>query len=253
MQLGMISRFSLNGAKEIRKHTGIKMYTGKKNRVQILINYGLAGKQLADYYAKTPSARSIPTLNKYVGRSKYGAVKDAEKADILAPETTLTLLKTTKPNDWIEKRIHSVRGIGICKATNKRRTIKDKYFQKFIQNRKYELRVHAFRWTTIWSIQKRVGPVDKIAWNFHQGGRFITVRTPSVGIFSEARRIAEEILKIRKMAFGAVDFIVDKDLNLYFIEVNSAPGFTVLSGKIYIDAFNILKTLKMGDIKDFVY
>jgi glutathione synthase/RimK-type ligase-like ATP-grasp enzyme len=249
----MISRFSLNGAKEIRKHTGIKMYISRKNKVQALINYGLAGKQLADYYARIPSTRSIPTLNKYVGRSKYGAIKDAKKADILVPETTLTLLKTAKPDDWIEKRIHSVRGIGIRKATDKRRTIRDKYFQKFIQNRKYELRVHAFRWTTTWSIQKRVGPADKIAWNFHQGGRFITVRTPSVGIFFEARRIAEEILKIRKMAFGAVDFIVDKDLNLYFIEVNSAPGFIALSGKIYIDAFNMLKTLEMSDVKDFIY
>ena len=43
------------------------------------------------------------------------------------------------------------------------------------------------------------------------------------------------------MSFGAVDFIVDKGYNLYFIEINSAPGFTELSECIYVDAFNKLK------------
>jgi hypothetical protein len=253
MQIGIISKPNSNAVKEIRKETGIKIYVGKKNKVQIIINYGLAGKHLADYYIKVPSTRTIPTLNRYIGRSKYGAIKDARKADILVPETTLTLLKSARPDEWIEKKIHSVRGIGICKATKKRKVVKDKYFQKFVQNRNYELRVHAFRWTTNWVIQKRMGLPDKITWNFHQGGRFITIRNPNVGIFSEACEIAEEILKIRKMAFGAVDFIIDKDLNIYFIEINSAPGFTNLSNKIYIDAFNNLKTLKMSDIKSFVY
>jgi hypothetical protein len=253
MQIGIISKPNSNAVKEIKRETGIKIYVGKKNKIQILINYGLAGKYLADYYTKTPSARTIPTLNRYIGRSKYGAIKDARKAHILVPETTLTLSKSVTIDEWIEKKIHSVRGIGICKATKKRKIIKNKYFQKFIQNRNYELRVHAFRWTTGWAIQKRIGPPDKIAWNFHQGGRFITIKNPNVGIFSEACKIAEKILKIRKMAFGAVDFIIDKDLNIYFIEINSAPGFTNLSDKIYIDAFNRLKKLKINDVKDFIY
>ena len=154
MKVEMISKPDSIAAKEIRKQAGIEIYINKRNKAQVLINYGLAGKQLGNYYVKVPSARAIPTLNRYIGKSKYNAIKDAEKANILVPETTLILPKSAKPEEWIEKRIHSVRGVGIRKATNKRRTIKGKYFQKFIQNRKYELRVHAFRWTTAWSIQK---------------------------------------------------------------------------------------------------
>jgi D-alanine-D-alanine ligase-like ATP-grasp enzyme len=54
------------------------------------------------------------------------------------------------------------------------------------------------------------------------------------------------------MSFGAIDFIVDKNYELYFIEINSAPGFTELSKKIYVEAFDKLKSLNRKQILKFV-
>ena len=104
MKVEMISKPDSIAAKEIRKQTEIKIYINKRNKVQVLINYGLAGKQLGNYYVKVPSARTIPTLNRYIGRSKYNAIKDAEKASILVPKTVLILPESAKPEEWIEKR-----------------------------------------------------------------------------------------------------------------------------------------------------
>jgi len=70
----------------------------------------------------------------------------------------------------------------------------------------------------------------------------------SFSVFEKALAVSKEILDIRKMSFGAVDFIVSQDLRVYFIEINSAPGFSNLSTEIYVDAFNALKKIK--DIKN---
>jgi D-alanine-D-alanine ligase-like ATP-grasp enzyme len=54
------------------------------------------------------------------------------------------------------------------------------------------------------------------------------------------------------MSFGAVDFIVDENHEIYFIEINSAPGFTELSEHIYVDAFDRLKKLKKKEISSLI-
>lgn len=253
MHLRMIAKSNSSAARKIRKLVGIKMYTGKINKAQVLVNYGLTGRRLFNYYRKVPSAKYIPTLNEYIGKSKYGVINAAKKARILTPDTALILPISIKADEWLEKKMHSVGGFGIRKATHRHRKIGGKYFQKFIHNRLYELRVHAFLWTTDWVVQKRIGSKEKIAWNFSQGGHFVAVDANSSKIFLMAREISKKILEISRMSFGAVDFIVDKNYKLYFIEINSAPGFTNLSSYIYNDAFRKLKNLSLTEIEKLVY
>lgn len=234
--------------KTIHKKTGIPIYKGgNKKRTDAIINYGVTGKTLYTFFETYPSTKSVPMFNKFIGRSKFLAIKDVQELGILVPDTKLKLSDKDKLNRWIEKKLHSNKGIGI-KVARKKSKIIGKYYQKIIPKR-YELRVHAFNWLPKkeWAVQKRVGPMDQIAWNFHQGGYFITVHNPILfSIFREAINIAEEILKVRKMSFGAVDFIISQDLKIYFIEINSAPGFSNLSAPIYINAFNKLKTTNIN-------
>lgn len=240
--------------KSIIEGVNIQRYRGnKKGTVDLIVNYGLAGDRLASFFRMYPSAKRIPMLNKGIGRAKLSAIKDAENNGIKVPESKLTLPIKANVKDWIEKRQNSIGGIGIKQASKNRTRIPGKYFQRFIKDRRYELRIHTFSWTDNWSVQKRHGKADEIAWNFHNGGMFSTVRNPEhYEVFRDAIEISKKILKIRHMSFGAVDFIVDKDLNIYFIEINSAPGFQELSKNIYINAFKALKDMKSIDIKKIV-
>lgn len=241
-----------HAVREIAKDTSIPRYSGKKHgsKVDFLINYGLAGDKLERFYRLNPAARKIRTLNKGIGKSKYAVVLDAKKAGIRVPQTALTLPSKAVANQWIEKKQHSIGGKGIRKASKTRRKISGKYFQKFIKDRKFELRVHAFRWTTNWTVQRRMGRSDEIAWNFSNGGYFQTVRNPkSSSVYREALEMSKKILDMRRMDFGAIDFIVDSDNKVYFIEINSAPGFQELSKHIYVDAFSKLKKMSASQIR----
>jgi len=70
-------------------------------------------------------------------------------------------------------------------------------------------------------------------------------------IFNRAKEITIEILKMRSMAFGAADFILSNSGKLYFIEINSAPGFTKLSESTYIKAFSTLANKSNKDIRKY--
>ena len=219
----------------------------------ILINYGLNKDRLATFFKMYPSARKTPILNRYVGYSKFKVVQRAASQDVTAPETKLSLSIKDKKANWIEKRVNSIGGKGICWA-RKKGQIQGKYYQQFIKNRIYEIRVHAFKWLPQdkWSVQKRYGSDNEIAWNYSNGGHFATVRNPqSYNVFREAAEVSNKILTMLGMNFGAVDFIVDNGYKLYFIEINSAPGFTELSKKIYVNAFDSLKNLSRKQALEF--
>jgi hypothetical protein len=250
--LTIIGRRGSRSRKYISKEAGIPLYNGIA-KSDIIINYGLAGKALESFFNRYKSSRNIPMINRFIGCSKYTAIKDAESEGILVPESRMSLGILSPTKGWIEKRIHSSQGIGI-KAATRRSTIPGKYYQKMITDRKFELRVHAFLWLSEseWSMQKRVGPADQIAWNFHQGGRFITVKNPNgYAVFKNAKEIAKKILEVRHMAFGAVDLIVTNNMEVYFIEVNSSPGFTELSGPIYFSAMTALKSMPYKNVRKF--
>jgi glutathione synthase/RimK-type ligase-like ATP-grasp enzyme len=248
----IVGKKGSHAVREIAKDASIPRYNGKKHgsKVDFLINYGLAGNRLEKFYRLNPSARKLTMLNRGIGKSKYAVVLDAKKVGLRVPQTALTLPEKAIANQWIEKKQHSIGGKGIKKANKNRRKIKGKYFQKFVKNRKFELRVHAFRWVKDWVVQKRMGSSDEIAWNFSNGGYFQTVRTPKNNVACrEALEMSKKILDMRRMDFGAIDFIVDSDNKVYFIEINSAPGFQELSKHIYVNAFSDLKKMTVTQIK----
>lgn len=251
VNLKIIGKKGSKACKAIREDADIRGYLGKaKAKPDALINYGLAKPQLDAFYRRYPSARSIPVVNKTVGYSKYNVVKRADTEKILVPGTKLSLEKGDEVGQWIEKRTNSIGGKGICLARGKR-PISGKYYQEFVNNRRYELRIHAFKWIPKeeWRIQKRLGKDDEIAWNYKNGGHFVTVKSPrSYKAFIRAAEISDQVLGMLGMSFGAVDFLVDRDYKLYFIEINSAPGFTELSKPIYVDAFSKLKAMSVKEM-----
>jgi glutathione synthase/RimK-type ligase-like ATP-grasp enzyme len=244
-----MGRKGSKSCKAIVESTGLKRYVGRKYHTDALVNYGLCGQKLQNFYSRFPSARRIPTINKAVGTSKLNALNRVKRHDILVPDSRLELRRTDKLGDWIEKRFSSQGGYGICKARGRRKLAR-KYYQRFVKDRKYELRVHAFKWidSKKWKVQKRYGKEGEIAWNFSHGGHFTTVYDNTAPVFRKAIQISDEVLDILGMGFGAVDFIVDKDNNIYFIEINSCPGFQELSKGIYVEAFEKLNSMSLKEV-----
>lgn len=244
----IIGKKGSKSRKAITENAEIPLFTGRGSKPDVIINYGLAGERLNKFFIHYPSAKIIPMLNKYIGHPKQVAVAKADHAGILVPETRISLPNGATISDWIEKRVNSSQGVGICRATH-RQSIPGKYYQKMVKDRLFELRVHAFGWlpTDHWTIQKRLGPKEQIAWNFSQGGHFQSVYS-SEGVFKQAREVSKKILSVMGMEFGAVDFLVDKDRRLYFIEINSSPGFTEFSQSIYFDAMKALKKIQPAEI-----
>jgi hypothetical protein len=252
--LRIIGKKGSRACKAIRIGASIYGYTGKtKIRPDALINYGLPSQGLDIFFKRYPSARSLGIVNRHVGFSKYHVCKKASDDGVKVPESKLSLDKDDDPKEWINKLTNSIGGKGIEIAENKH-VVSGAYYQKFINNRLYELRVHAFSWIPKeeWCIQKRVGDEKVIAWNYKNGGHFITVNEPrSYDIFKRAADVSEKILGLLGMSFGAVDFLVTKKFTLYFIEINSAPGFSNLSGPIYINAFNRLKAMSKTEVNKY--
>lgn len=249
----IIGKKGSKSRRAISENTGIKLLGKNSSNIDAIVNYGLVGQKLDHFLRKHPKARNMPILNKYVGRPKHLAIQDAEKAGILVPETRLSLPKSTRLSDWIEKKVHSSQGKGICEARGRDRLM-GKYYQRMIKDRRFELRVHTFSWmpTDTWRLNKRLGPADQIAWNFHQGGHYVSVYRPNDHeVFKEAKDIALKVIKLRNMAFGAVDLIVNNDMLIYFIEINSSPGFEELNQKCYFDAFSALKSMSKREVLKF--
>jgi hypothetical protein len=253
-RLYLVGKKGSRSCKEIREGANILGYFRKPSILpDAIVNYGLAGDRLDSFYKRFPSARKIPMINKNIGYSKLNVCLRADKKDIAVPESRATLTRKHNKADWIEKRVNSIGGIGICKARGTG-AISGKYYQKFIDKRRYELRVHAFAWMpkSDWRVQKRLGKEDEIAWNYKNGGHFVTVHKPQAyETFIKAENISEKILDMLGMSFGAVDFLVDANHKVYFIEINSAPGFSELSKPIYVDAFTALKQLDKKAILKF--
>lgn len=245
----IVGRPGSKSVSTIVKKTGLKRYS---HTCDIVVNYGLAGIKYSTFIKKHPSADKKDFINRWIGCSKLKAIKDAENNDILVPKTFESLSLKYKSSDFLIKRMHSQGGVGIYKAKTKARRVGE-YYQEFIKDRKYELRIHAFSWLSEneWAVQKRLGDKDVIAWNFHNGGKFQTVHNPDkYNIFKEARKVSAKVLKIRGMQFGAIDFIVTQKEQLYFLEINSAPGFTELSEPIYINAFSKLIKLSKKELNN---
>jgi hypothetical protein len=248
----MIGKPSSEAYRTIRKETGLRRYIDNTSApVDVIVNYGLGAAGMNSFLRSHRKARALPIINKELGISKYTALKRVTEDEILVPESKLMLSQSDIKTEWIEKKFYSARGYGIRLAGGRERMV-DKYYQKFIKNRVYELRVAAFLWVpkSEWGIFKRLGDSNKIAWNFHQGGHFTSIIDTSAQTFQRAIDISEKALKVLKMGFGAVDFLVDDSRRVYFIEVNSAPGFSELSGGAYIHAFQKLPDTPIKKLRD---
>ncbi|MFN3330118.1 MAG: hypothetical protein ACK419_04245 [Pyrinomonadaceae bacterium] len=248
----MIGKPGSGAYRTIREETGLRRFVSNiASSVDIIVNYGLCGEHLNNFLHTHRAARSIPIINKYIGMSKYAAIQKVKNAGLLVPESKLFLGRKDDKNDWIEKRFNSSRGYGICKARGHER-MNDKYYQEFVHNRVYELRIAAFLWipTEEWGVFKRHGDKNKIAWNFHQGGYFSDVYDKAASTFQQALEMSKIILRTLQMGFGAVDFIVDNAKKIYFIEVNSAPGFTEFSADTYIKAFKKIQGVSLKKLKE---
>lgn len=250
-RIGIAGKKGSRAVRDIVRNTSVVRYNKYHKNVDCIVNYGLAGTRLDRFFRLNPGARKIHMINRQVGFSKLSVISKADKKGIQVPESKLSLGRSDNPEDFIEKRTNSIGGIGIRPARRKGR-IEGKYYQRFIEDRKYELRVHAFKWidTSDWSVQKRTGPSDEIAWNYKQGGMFSTVRNPDAyRVFTEAKEVADQILDLLNMSFGAVDFLVTDDNEVLFIEINSAPGFTEYSEHIYYNAFEALTDMPVRELR----
>ncbi len=247
-EINLIGKPKSTSSSVISKEVGIPIYK-KGAKAEVIVNYGLAGLKMDAFRSKFPDAWKLPMLNRYVGCSKFRAVQEAFVAGILVPESVMSLPLLCKKEDWIEKKVNSSKGLGIQLAS-RRKSIPGKYYQRLVP-KKYELRVYAFDWIKEedWKVHKRVGDPSKIAWNFHQGGKFESISSPTkYRVFREAIDVSKKILSIRRMCFGAVDFIVTPGNEVYFIEINSSHGFTNFSKGIYIEAFTKLKSLSKTEL-----
>lgn len=242
MYIVLAGKKGSNAVTRIIKTT--KLYRIRKN-CDAVVNYGLVGRKLDIFLSRNKIPKHTPVINRYIGCTKYRAVKEAQREGILVPNSLISLKKSHKKQNFLIKKMHSKGGIGIIRA-NSKYALKNKYYQEFIQERRYELRIHAFSWIkkSNWLVQKKFGKTEEITWNYNNGGKFQTVHCPEkYTIFEKAMDIAEKILVIRNMQFGAVDFIITHNNNIIFLEINSAPGFTKLSESTYTSVFGLLTKL----------
>ncbi|RKX65958.1 MAG: hypothetical protein DRP42_04025 [Tenericutes bacterium] len=249
-EVRLIGRKGSRACADIVNESATKRFF-RGSHADILVNYGLAGKHMRAYLKRMPRATGIPTINKHLGYSKYTVIKKVDDEGILVPISKRSLGKNDRVIDFIEKRLFSAGGVGIKKAT-KKGSINRKYYQQFVEDRRYELRVHAFRWQDPkdWCVSKRLGDHDTIAWNYKQGGHFQSVNDPQgYKVFRDASDISNGVLTLLDMGFGAVDFVITNDGDIYFLEVNSGPGFEDLNKPIYIKAFDDLASTSIVQLR----
>lgn len=253
MKLAFIHRESRT-AKMIMEETGIPRW-GRGCRAEVIINYGVAGGRFEEWKRRNPMGSRLLMINKPLTLTKQQVIGKAQDIDVRCPETRTSLDHRHALEGWLEKPFYSQGGQGIQIAME--RSSYNKYFQQFIHDRVYELRVHAFVWIPQdrWVVQKRVpgeGNEDSITWNHHTGGTFITVNDTNAGVFNKAIENSAKVLEVLSMQFGGVDFIVDSNRYVYFIEINSAVGCSGLSDGIYVDAFERLKEMEVEDVRDYI-
>ena len=252
MKLAIIHRGSRT-ARQIIEETGIKRW-GRRVQADLIVNYGLAGSRFEDWKGRNPVGKLKRMINRPHGLNKYEVVMKAEDWGVRVPETRTSLDQRHNYEGWLAKPFHSQGGRGICIVNDLPGHNPNRYFQQYLHDRIYELRVHAFQWISpeYWRVQKRVGDVDEVTWNYHTGGTFITVNDTSQRVFADAIEMSHDVLRLMNMGFGAVDFIVDQDRKVYFIEINSAPGAQELSLPIYVEAFQRLKEMDVEEVGGFV-
>jgi hypothetical protein len=212
----------------------------------VIVNYGLSGTKLDDWIDHRHSGDDVTLLNYHVFGNKLQCCEAVRAVGVPVPECRVHADERWSSDEWIVKPLLSFGGRGIVPYTGQQITSKQ-YLQKRINNRRYELRVHAMNWLPVeeWLVSKRTHPdgESQLTWNHHQGGSFsnIEMNEGNTGVFKRAKVYAKKTIETLGYDFSAVDFIVqngDRELPVWFIEANLAPGFsTDRTREFYFNAF----------------
>jgi hypothetical protein len=213
------------------------------------LNYGLQGGKLSDYLSRNPRVAHLPILNRTQHGNKHQdceAVTNALETNQIDACHVPAISKIPGsashgwyvPTDgtWILKPYWSFGGRNIVPYTGNE-SIGNRYYQQRVPKRRYEMRVHAWKWVDPqhWIFQKKTheGGEEQLTWNHHTGGKFNTVREPYDPLHDRMREFTSLIMDTLGYQFGACDFIISNPgergvpLKTWFIEWNLAPGWVL--------------------------
>ena len=97
------------------------------------------------------------------------------------------------------------------------------YINEFIP-KVAEYRVFVMQGRAVCVAEKTPGNPDDVAWNVAKGGRFDNVRWDDWPLKAVKKSI--EAFNLSGLDFGGVDVMVDKEGEVYILEINSAPSLT---------------------------
>ena len=246
----------------------------RRGNFDLLVNYGLQGTRLDRITEMHPEwFDDHEVFNHYQYGNKYEVVKAIKEVapifniesrfssgfQLIVPESHRHRRNIEHLENVLAKPYYSLGGRSICRLEDYDGPSNTHYFQEQVMDRKYELRVHAFNWMNpdSYLCQKRIHPDgnNQLTWNHHTGGSFETVEEPlRYNVFKEAQKISSFILKKLGYQFAALDYIITHDYNIWFIEANLAPGFTMdVTRDAYITAFHSLKEIPVTEIPRLLY
>ena len=87
-----------------------------------------------------------------------------------------------------------------------------------------EYRVFVVQGRAVAVARKTPGNPEDVAWNVAKGGRFDNVNWDAWPL--KAVRVAIEGFNLSQLDFGGVDIMIDKEGEVYILEINSAPSLT---------------------------
>jgi len=226
----------------------------------VAVNYGLQGDKLFKFKKRNRKIFEMPVLNLMQYGNKFEQIKRAEYYHVLVPRSWQTVLNMGEVNvPTLIKPYYSLGGRDIHEYDAGAPLPATHYLQEKIVKRRYEIRVHAFAWVDPekWIFQKRVHEdgEDQIAWNHHNGGKFVTIKNPHDPLHNRIRESVKVMMKALGYQFGGADFIIanpgvrGEQLKHYFIEWNLAVGWTLATiEKYYKESFLMLQDMKMDKI-----
>lgn len=244
----------------LAKMLGLKIYSPKsapRNKNQIMINWGLSSiPWLTDTnnVINKPDAIRISS-NKLLCFNRFNTFNLHTPYNPLSyvPFTTDRLTASQWLNDGkvVCRTLLSAssgRGIIIAdQATNPEELVDAPLYTKYIK-KKYEFRVHIVQDRPIYVQQKKKLSEEQLE------ARGIVARNKYIrnlengyifsGELTVEDEVTEEVVSQSKMAiealgldFGAVDILITKEMDIYVLEVNTAPGLEGTTLTRYYEAF----------------
>lgn len=162
-------------------------------------------------------------------KSRFRAVLNEQE---LCPETFFSLqeaLEQPRIDFVVRPRIHSRgRRIYRCRTPEELTEAVTRcgpgfYISEYI-DKVAEYRVFIAQGRVVWVAKKTPGNPDDLAWNVARGGRFDNVSWEDWPL--KVIKIAVKAHDLSGLDFSGVDAMLDKDGNVYILELNAAPSQT---------------------------